>query len=812
MDTSAIDPRNLHLYNWGDEVAISVPGEGDGSLDPGDYILFYAEPINTKYTTANVYWLVADLNPGLRMTEIDGTPGSAATAGDFLSTVHHEQDAFYWGKCPGQDSVDRWFFGQKVNAGQTGNFSVTLPGLSGSNGTATLSVTLRGTAQDKPHGIELSLNGTQINLGSQDSWQGQDEHRVTVAIDQQQFLVPGVNSVSIKLLGSYDSLLLDWIELSYLRNFEATDDSLSFSSDPAYLFDITDFSTDDLAALDITDPLEAQRIMGIDVTPGGVNSYTLSFEGQGTGTQTYIASNIKDVKANDIAADGLITHETPSDLKDTQNGADYIIITHRDIGWDPATGEPYDWLRDLGEYRASQGLRVVSVDVDEIYDTFNYGFPDSQAVKDFLAYAYGNWSLPAPQYVILVGDATYDPKENLNPARNPLDPPAEVPTHLGWTRNWGETAIDDWFVQIVGNDALGDLYLGRLPAADKDEASLMVTKIIDYEEASKDQPWQKRLLLVSDDREMFKNMNETISLHDVPANYSLIKGYLDDTPPSDLTQQIEDEINDPGVLIVNYAGHGFINNWAHEGIFDTTHIPNLSNGQRLPVMVVMTCMNGYFLVPDPGWGSLAEEMLRADGAGAVAAFASTGLTEPPTQLALNRAFMKAIFQQGMVRLGEATSYAKQELLANSENKDAAEDTANTFILMGDPAMAMPVESASVAPAGGGGGGGGGCFIASAAYGSFLDRHVGALRSFRDQWLLTSPIGKYLIKTYYALSPSAATWIKGHHNTRALARIALAPLVAIATIEVDRALTICLVLLLLISPLAWTHGLTRRKKY
>ncbi len=348
----------------------------------------------------------------------------------------------------------------------------------------------------------------------------------------------------------------------------------------------------------------------------------------------------------------------------------------------------------------------------------------------------------------------------------------------------------------------------------------MVTKIIDYEEAPKEELWQKRLLLVSDDREMFKDMNETISLHDVPLDYNIVKGYLDDTPPGDLTDQIKAEI-DQGVLMVNYAGHGFINNWAHEGIFDTTHIPELSNHQRLPVMVVMTCMNGYFLVPYPGWGSLAEEMLRAhrwndqtqtdELTGAVAAFASTGLTEPPTQMALNRAFMKAIFQHGMVRLGEATSYAKQELLANSENKDAAEDTANTFILMGDPAMALPVESPSATTATGGGGGGGGCFIASVAYGSFLDRHVNSLRSFRDRWLLEGAVGRRLVQAYYSLSPPAAQWIKGHHNTRALTRIALAPLVAIAKIELERALTICLALLLLISPLAWTHCLTRRKK-
>ncbi|MFQ5841773.1 MAG: CFI-box-CTERM domain-containing protein, partial [Thermodesulfobacteriota bacterium] len=236
-------------------------------------------------------------------------------------------------------------------------------------------------------------------------------------------------------------------------------------------------------------------------------------------------------------------------------------------------------------------------------------------------------------------------------------------------------------------------------------------------------------------------------------------------------------------------------------------IPSLSNDQKLPVMVLMTCLNGYFVLPNR---SLVEEMLLADGAGAVAAFASTGMTDAQVQKLLDQGFIEAVFQGEITRLGQATGYAKQTLLANSTDE---EDTANSFSLMGDPAMTLPVQSSSVAPVAGGsgGGGGGGCFIASAAYGSFLDRHVGALRSFRDRWLLTSPIGKYLIKTYYTLSPSAARWIKGHHNTRALTRIALAPLVAIAKIELDRALTICLVLLLLISPLAWTHSLAKGRK-
>ena len=107
---------------------------------------------------------------------------------------------------------------------------------------------------------------------------------------------------------------------------------------------------------------------------------------------------------------------------------------------------------------------------------------------------------------------------------------------------------------------------------------------------------------------------------------SLIRRYLSDCTispkiPQALTDQIIDEINQ-GVLIVNYASHGSKRYWAHEGIFYRDNISNLSNDQRLPAMVFMTCLNGYLVMPN--FLSSSEEMLLADGAGAVAAFASTG--------------------------------------------------------------------------------------------------------------------------------------------------------------------------------------------
>ncbi len=75
-----------------------------------------------------------------------------------------------------------------------------------------------------------------------------------------------------------------------------------------------------------------------------------------------------------------------------------------------------------------------------------------------------------------------------------------------------------------------------------------------------------------------------------------------------------------------------------------------------------------------------------------------------------------------------------------------------------------------------GGGGGGCFIATAAYGSYLEPHVAVLRAFRDRVLLTNAPGRLLVCAYYDTSPPIAAFIARHAAARFGVRLALTPVV------------------------------------
>lgn len=77
-----------------------------------------------------------------------------------------------------------------------------------------------------------------------------------------------------------------------------------------------------------------------------------------------------------------------------------------------------------------------------------------------------------------------------------------------------------------------------------------------------------------------------------------------------------------------------------------------------------------------------------------------------------------------------------------------------------------------------------CFIATAAYGSNSDPQVETLREFRDQYLLTNPVGERLTSLYYEYSPPVADFINEHPALKPVVRAGLLPAVAMSNVATN----------------------------
>src|SRR5436305_3013062 len=129
-----------------------------------------------------------------------------------------------------------------------------------------------------------------------------------------------------------------------------------------------------------------------------------------------------------------------------------------------------------------------------------------------------------------------------------------------------------------------------------------------------------------------------------------------------------------GSLLMNYIGHGSAELW-DEGSFSTWAAYSLTNGDKLPFVVTMNCLNGVF--HDVWTESVAEGLLKSPNGGAIGVWASSALTSPDQQYLMNAELYRQLFT-GTPSIGDATLKAKSA----TQDRDAR----RTFILFGDPTL------------------------------------------------------------------------------------------------------------------------------
>lgn len=536
------------------------------------------------------------------------------------------------------------------------------------------------------HHTRIYLNG---HLVDDAIWPADAEHFFEISVPHT-YLLEGGNTIRVEL--PFDQgeviefLFVNWFEIDFHKTYTGGGDRMSFDGDISgtWEYHVSDFLTDTLEVFDVTTPLSPAHVLSATVEPGG-SGYTLTFHHTIGGEHHYLAQS----PAGRLSPVHL-TPYTPTGLLSPTESADYVILTHADFLTE---------VQVLADHRAAQGLRVAVVDVAEVYDAFSYGIFDPRAIHDFLAHAYAHWPRPAPTYVLLVGDGHYDYRDNLSTGE-----PNFLPPHLADVDPWiGETATDNYYVCVSGEDALPDMHVGRLPARSAADAAAMIDKIMSYELDPPVGDWNSQALFVADNEDYagdFAAASDGLISSTLPTPYQDERVYLGVTHPYEwpsviARQAILDGINE-GRLLVNYIGHADRQVWAFERLLHFNDIATLTNTQRLPFMVPMTCKEGYFVEPSPAGqdrSAIGEAIVRAPGGGAIGSWSPTGEGVVAGHDFLNRGLFQALFSDDVIQLGPATTQAKLHLYTRSSGHD---ELLETYLLFGDPALALNVLPADVA--------------------------------------------------------------------------------------------------------------------
>jgi uncharacterized repeat protein (TIGR01451 family) len=554
-------------------------------------------------------------------------------------------------------------------------FPVTLSGLDTVLYSAKLKASLTGwaaqTGPDYGHCVEFYVNDQKV--GSH-AWTGKYREQLVSYPFSSSSLHEGSNALEVHGCESEafsDTVFYDWFELDIRRMYQAEDDWLVFGvAEEDRQYQLDGFTSNAVEVFNVSGTYTVSQLAGYSVTAS--EPYSISFYDNAAEQGTRYLALTRDRMKSPVE----IVKDTPSDLANIANNADYIIITPKEFITD---------ILPLAGHRAAHDLDVEVVELESVFDEFNYGVYSPEAIRDFLHYAYNSWSGDAPAYVLLVGDGTYDYKNNLD------GNPKLFPPYLAWVDPWfGEEAADNRYVTVAGNDPFPDMHIGRFPAETSDHVQTMVDKTITYENNLTRQDWARRVLFVADNPDgagNFHSLSDDLVNDYLPDPYVPVKAYYGDTclTGAECKQVILDTL-DTGALLVNYVGHGGLTTWTDNGVWSINDLSSLNATDGLPVMLSMTCFDGAF--HQDKWLSfegtvLAEATVRlAADRGAVASWAATGAGVAFGHDYLNKGFLQAAMYDGVRQLGAAADAGKARVFATGYYTDLIE----TYHLFGDPAL------------------------------------------------------------------------------------------------------------------------------
>lgn len=392
---------------------------------------------------------------------------------------------------------------------------------------------------------------------------------------------------------------------------------------------------------------------------------------------------------------GEVTNQNLHALKDIE----YVVVT---------CPEFISQANEIAEFHKTEDNMTTAVVTDEqIFNEFSSGTPDPTAIRAFMKMLYDKASNSDfglyPQYLLLMGDGTFDNRGRLNPTDFNKLLTYQSTNSLNETYSYTN---DDYFGYLEdGSYGYNSIYLnrnlnvgvGRFPVSKVEQAENLINKVKQYYKLELGD-WRTKFVAMADDNEtspslsgyntFLKGEEEVLeTLHNVEPRMNASRIYWDNYTRDvsggasrypEVTAAITKKFTE-GALIINYLGHSSYNAISTEHSYSISQVQSIYN-KIYPVWFSGSCNLSQF---DDFRTSYGEEIILNPNGGAIASIGAARTAYAAPNQALDMEFVKQAFnpenEYYLGKIYKATKTAKFQ-----------DDNKLRYILLGDPGLKLKV--------------------------------------------------------------------------------------------------------------------------
>ena len=722
FDPGKIDPRRIKIYGNGgkmlplansayypddlSENAIQIIGEGDGTFNNEDYILFYGEGVenwNTEsqtnlnlYDSKSYYYITASGGDGKRIANTNQPSGnSTLELNTFDDYQFHEIDQTNLVR------LGRQWLGESFDINQEQEFTFNFPNI---DTTVPVKIEVNtASAAFTPTSFAVTANGQSIGNINFSSLITSSDVKFYQEKLPPNTTFTGAETIKIKLTYNNNGVpgskgYLDYINLTAKRKLIGNGKQFKFQYNAAgSTAGIVNYTIGNAGGIsqiwDITDLYNVSKIENS-------NQASFSFKASLGEIRKYIAIDAADYFTPLKESQSKIVNQNLKGtlFKNAQNAfqdIDYVIIAPKFL---VSQAEKL-----AGFHRSYSNLNVKVITLENIYQEFSSGKQDVAAIRNCIKYIYDNASSTDKRvkYLNLFGDASYDYKDRIQNNTN------IVPIYQSLKSNTtGEAsfASDDFFALMDANEGIVaspfggvDIAVGRMLVSDNAQAQEMVNKVMEYHDLKSYGNWRNNIVLISDDSDaaddatiQFRQNNLADVIAAEKPFFNIDKIFLDSyvqeaaAGGSRYPKARTDFFNafEKGALIFNYLGHGGEDGLASERIWEKADGQNLNNQYKYPLFITITCEFSRF--DDPTRPTAGEYTFWNPKGGAISMLTTIRAIGQVNGEIFNDKLNRILLSYGS---NQYQPIAESLRIAKNQNPSSS---SNIVVYIGDPALMLAI--------------------------------------------------------------------------------------------------------------------------